>query len=146
MSNVEQVPAESTAVKLNKKDRLYFGNRYINERLGGEDCYIYGNQWIPLKEYTSIFNRINSAKLDENCGGGAILHINLGENFNTFESAWEFTNGLADAGVRYFSYISLIDICDLDHSFFGDTCPICGEPSTSKGIKIVGYLVKARQL
>lgn len=141
MSNVEQVPAESTAVKLSKKDRLYFGNRFINERLG-KDSYIYGNQWIPLKEETSIFHRINSAKLDEHCGGGAILHINLGENFNTFEDAWEFTQGLAKKGVKYFSYISLIDICDQDHSFFGGICPICGEPSTSKGVKIVGYLVK----
>lgn len=141
MSNVEQVPAESTAVKLSKKDRLYFGNRFINERLG-EDSYIYGNQWIPLKEETSIFHRIDSAALDNHCGGGAILHINLGENFNTFEDAWEFTQGLAEKGVKYFSYISLIDICDEDHSFFGNVCPICKGPSTSQGIKIVGYLVK----
>lgn len=141
MSNVEQVPAESTAVKLNKKDRLYFGNRFINDKLG-EECYIYGNQWIPLKENTNIFHRIDAAKLDNYCGGGAILHINLGENFNSFEDAWEFTNGLAKKGVKYFSYISLIDICADDHSFFGDTCPVCNGKSVSKGIKIVGYLVK----
>lgn len=141
MSNVEQVPAESAAIKLNKKDRLYFGNRVVNEHLG-EDCYIYGNQWIPLKETTDIFNRIDAAKLDQYCGGGAILHVNLGENFNTFEDAWDFTNGLVKKGVGYFSYISLIDICDQDHSFFGDICPICSGKSTSKGIKIVGYLVK----
>lgn len=141
MSNIEQIPAESTAIKLNKKDRIYFGNRYINNRLG-ENCYIYGNQWIPLKEKTSIWHRIDAAKLDNYCGGGAILHINLGENFNTFEDAWGFTNGLAKKGVKYFSYISLIDICENDHSFFGDVCPICGEKSVTKGIKIVGYLVK----
>lgn len=141
MSNVEQVPAESTAIKLNKKDRLYFGNRFVDDNLG-KDCYIYGNQWIPLKEQTSIFHRIDAAKLDNYCGGGAILHINLGENFNSFEDAWEFTNGLAKKGVKYFSYISLIDICEKDHSFFGDICPICGGKSVSKGIKIVGYLVK----
>lgn len=141
MSNIEQIPAESAAIKLNKKDRICFGNRYINDRLG-ENCYIYGNQWIPLKEETSIWHRIDAAKLDNYCGGGAILHINLGENFNTFEDAWEFTNGLAKKGVKYFSYISLIDICENDHSFFGDVCPICGEKSVTKGIKIVGYLVK----
>lgn len=141
MANVEQVPAESTAVKLNKKDRLYFGNRLINEKLG-IDCNIYGNQWIPLKEKTNVFHRIDSAKLDNYCGGGAILHINLGENFNNFEDAWEFTVGLAKSGVRYFSYISLIDICEQEHSFFGDTCPICQGKSVTKGIKIVGYLVK----
>ena len=140
-SNVEQIPAESTAIKLLNKDRVYFGNRKIDKVLG-KDYYIYGNQWIPLKEETSVLNRIDAAKLDNFCGGGAILHINLGENFNSFEDAWNFTVGLANKGVKYFSYISLIDICDNDHSFFGNTCTVCGEPSTSKGIKIVGYLVK----
>ncbi len=141
MSNVEQVPAESAAIKLCKKDRLVFGNRLMDKLLG-EDCYIYGNQWIPLKENCSIFKRIESASLDSYCGGGAILHINLGENFNTFEDAWEFTVGLAKAGVGYFSYISKISICQYDHSFFGDSCPICGCPPTSYGIKVVGYMVK----
>lgn len=141
MANIEQIPGESCAVKLNKKDRLFFGNRVIDKMLGS-DCNIYGNQWIPLKEETSIFHRIDAAKLDKYCGGGAILHINLGENFNTFEDAWEFTVNLAKQGIKYFSYISLIDICKNDHSFFGNTCPICNEQSISKGIKIVGYLVK----
>lgn len=140
-SNVEQIPAESTAIKLMNKDRVLFGNRHIDEKLG-EDSYIYGNQWIPLKENTTVFNRIEAAKLDSYCGGGAILHINLGENFNSFEDAWKFTVGLANQGVKYFSYISLIDICENDHSFFGKTCPICQGPSVAKGIKIVGYLVK----
>ena len=140
-SNIEQIPAESAAIKLNKKDRIYFGNRVIDEKLG-KNCYIYGNQWIPLKEEASIWDRIDAAKLDNYCGGGAILHINLGENFNTFEDAWEFTNGLAKKGVKYFSYISLIDICEDDHSFFGKICPVCGGKSVTKGIKIVGYLVK----
>lgn len=140
-SNVEQIPAESTAIKLLNKDRVYFGNRHIDDKLG-KDYYIYGNQWIPLKEDTSVLNRIDAAKLDNFCGGGAILHINLGENFNDFQAAWDFTVGLANKGVKYFSYISLIDICANDHSFFGDTCPICQGPSVSKGIKIVGYLVK----
>lgn len=141
VANIEQVPAESAAIKLNKKDRLFFGNRKINNKLG-EDCYIYGNQWIPLKEQADLFDRVEAAKLDEYCGGGAILHINLGENFNTFEDAWEFTNNLMKKGVKYFSYISLIDICPNDHSFFGNKCPICGKKSKTKGIKIVGYLVK----
>jgi ribonucleoside-triphosphate reductase len=141
MSNVEQAPAESASIKLNKKDRLYFGNRKINELLG-VNYNIYGNQWIPLNKKASIFERIETAKLDEYCGGGAIQHFNHGENFNTFEDAWEFTVGLANKGVKYFSYISLIDICSNDHSFFGEKCPICGEESITKGIKIVGYLVK----
>ena len=141
IANIEQVPAESAAIKLNKKDRLYFGNRIIDEKLG-KDYYIYGNQWIPLKESVDLDKRIETAKFDQYCGGGAILHVNLGENFNTFEDAWNFTVGLAKKGVKYFSYISLIDICEEDHSFFGNECPICGGKAVTKGIKIVGYPVK----
>jgi ribonucleoside-triphosphate reductase len=141
MSNVEQVPAESAAVKLNKKDRIIFGNLKIDKLLGA-DCDIYGNQWIPLKESSSVFNRIEAAKLDNKCGGGAILHINLGENFNSFEDAYTFTKGLANSGVRYFSYISLINICEDEHSYLTEDCPVCGKETVSKGIKIVGYLVK----
>jgi len=141
MSNVEQSPAESASIKLNKKDRLYFGNRKINKLLD-VGYNIYGNQWIPLNQNTDIFDRIETARLDDFCGGGAIQHFNHGENFNTFEDAWAFTEGLAKKGVKYYSYISIIDICANDHSFFGDTCPICGGKSVTKGIKIVGYLVK----
>jgi ribonucleoside-triphosphate reductase len=35
-----------------------------------------------------------------------------------------------------------INVCLLDHSFFGDTCPICQRPKYDSYIKIVGYLVK----
>ena len=141
MSNVEQVPAESAAIKLCKKDRIVFGNETINKLLG-EDCHIYGNQWIPLREKCSLMNRIKTSKLDKYCGGGAIQHFNLGENFNTFEDAWEFAIGLAKLGVGYYSNISLISICKYNHSFFGDICPICSEKVDSYGIKIVGYMVK----
>lgn len=141
VSNVEQVPAESAAIKLALKDRIYFGERKINKILG-KNYNLYGNQWIPLKESSSIQHRVEASKLDNYCGGGAILHINLGENFNTLEDAWEFTKGLAESGVKYFSYISLINICGKEHSFFGKECPICGGEVVTQGIKIVGYLVK----
>lgn len=142
MTNVEQVPAESAAIKLNKKDRIIYGNIAIDNILG-EDCHIYGNQWIPLKETCNLFDRIDaSSVLDNYCGGGAILHVNLGGSFNTFDDAYKFAVGLAKKGVKYFSNISLIDICEHDHSFFGNECPICGGESVSKGIKIVGYMVK----
>lgn len=143
MSNVEQVPAESAAIKLSKKDRIYFGDMYVDSILGDES-YIYANQWIPLKETAGIFDRIEAAaKLDGFCGGGAILHVNLGEPFRSVDDAYNFTIKMANMGVKYFSYISLISICDKDHSFFGETCPICGGPKTAEGIKVVGYLVKS---
>lgn len=141
LSNKEIAPYESGAVKSNKKDRLIFGNNFV-DGIFGKGCNIYGNQWIPLKQKASIYNRIEASKLDALCDGGSILHLNFGEPFASFEDAWEFTVNLAKKGIRYFSYISLIDICGNDHSFFGNTCPICSEKSASKGIKIVGYMVK----
>jgi len=141
LSNSEIIPGESSAIKSNKKDRLVLGNRKVNQLLG-KDYNIYGNQWIPLKEHASLYNRIESAKLDKYCDGGSILHVSMGEDFDTFEEAWDFALQLARKGVKYYSKVSLIDICEKDHSFFGDVCPICGGKSVTKGIKIVGYMVK----
>lgn len=141
MSNKEVAPFESGAVKSSKKDRLVLGNFKVDKLLG-KNYGIYGNQWIPLKESTSMLNRIDAAKLDAYCDGGSILHLNFGEDFDTLEEAIDFAEKLAKKGVKYYSKISLIDICKNDHSFFGSICPICETPSVSKGIKIVGYMVK----
>lgn len=141
LSNKEVVPFESGAIKSNKKDRLILGDVNVDNMLG-KGYNIYGNQWIPLKEKASIYSRIDAAKLDEYCDGGSILHLNFGEDFDTVEEAIEFARMLAKKGVKYYSKISMIDICKNDHSFFGKICPFCNTPSVSKGIKIVGYMVK----
>lgn len=135
-SNAEQIPSESCSIKLCKKDKLIFGEDCI-------DTYIYGNQWVPLNQRCDVMERIKVASiLDDKCGGGVMLHVNLNENFKDEEQRWLFMNKLAKAGVIYSSFITKINVCENDHSFYGDVCPLCNMPVSDSYIKIVGYLVK----
>lgn len=134
-ANIEQIPAESASIKLCKKDKLLFGDL--------THTYIYGNQWIPLNTYADIMERVRvSSILDSACGGGVMMHINLSERFKDEEQSWKLMNYLAKQGVVYFSFIMKINVCKHDHSFYGDTCPICHLPVSDSYIKIVGYLIK----
>lgn len=133
--NIEQIPGESASIKLCKKDKLLFGDK--------TNTYIYGNQWIPLNVQASLIERIRVASiLDTTCGGGVMLHCNLGEGFKDEEEAWVMMEYMAKKGVIYYSFIMKINACELDHSFYGEICPICHRPKSESYIKIVGYLVK----
>ncbi len=135
--NCEQVPAESLAIKLLKKDKLLFGSDYLPNKI------LYSNQWIGLSENTTIEERIRIAGiLDNALGGGAILHLNIGEKWSSVQDAYDFNLYVARQGVKYWSEIRKIKYCKNDHNFFGDTCPICGEEPDGEIIKIVGYLTK----
>jgi len=135
-ANNEQIPSESCAIKICKKDKLIFGQDCV-------DTYIYGNQWIPLNQQCDAMERVRVASLlDKACGGGVMLHINLTESFKDEEQAWKLMNKLASEGIIYFSFISKINVCKNDHSFYGNICPICKGEVVDSYIKIVGYLVK----
>ena len=135
-ANTEQIPSESCAIKICKKDKIIFGEDCI-------DTYIYGNQWIPLNQHCDVMERIRtSSMLDKACGGGVMLHVNLNEKFKDEEQAWKFMNTLAKKGVIYFSFIMKINVCSNDHSFYGNKCSLCGGDTIDSYIKIVGYLVK----
>lgn len=135
-ANTEQIPSESCAIKICKKDKLVFGQDCV-------DTYLYGNQWIPLNQHCDVTERIRVASsLDKACGGGVMLHINLTESFKDEEQAWLLMIKLAKEGIIYYSFISKINVCVNDHSFFGNKCPICQGDVADSYIKIVGYLVK----
>lgn len=136
-ANTEQIPGESCSIKLNAKDRILFGNRIVGETKA------YGNQWIPLATKASMEERIKaSAKYDSLCGGGAILHINIGEPIQDEKYAIEMAKAIAKKGVVYYSMIYKFQYCKEDHSFYGGFCPICGGKAIGNAIKIVGYIVK----
>ena len=131
-ANQEQIPSESCAIKICKKDKLVFGQNCIG-------TYIYGNQWIPLNQHCDAMERVRtSSLLDEKCGGGVMLHINLAEPFKDDEQAWLLMNKLAREGIIYFSFVLKINVCSNDHSFHDSRCPICGGEVVDSYIKIVG--------
>lgn len=132
--NIEQVPAERCATILQEKDR----------ELYDDGCYelpLYGNQWIPLGVKTTLYNKLScSAELDIACSGGSIAHINLESPFSNFDMAWDLLNKVADMGIPYFAFCTKISACKNNHGFYGETCPICGNPKVTSYQRIVGFL------
>lgn len=132
--NIEQIPGERAAAVLMQKDQFFFPYEKY-------ELPLYGNQWIPLGVKTSLAEKIHlSAILDKACSGGSIAHINLDAPLQNFDVAWDLLNHIADEGVTYFAFCTRISACKHNHGFYGETCPICGEPKTTSYQRIVGFL------
>lgn len=132
--NCEQIPGETAAAKLMKKDRFFFPDTVV------DDLPLYGNQFMPLGIKTTLQERIRVASLfDSFCNGGSILHINIEAPFNNFEQAWKMLNYISDQGVTYFAFNTKIQACKHNHAFFGKVCPECGEPVATEYTRIVGF-------
>ena len=85
--NTEQIPGESAAAKLMKKDKFFYPNADIY------DLPLYGNQFVPLGIKTTLAERVRVQALFDNfCNGGSILHANIDAPFNNFEKAWNMIN------------------------------------------------------
>ena len=137
--NTEQIPGESAAAKLMKKDKFFYPNADIY------DLPLYGNQFIPLGIPTTLQERIRiAAEFDNYCNGGSILHANIDTPFNNFDKAWKMVNYIADAGVTYFAFNTKIQTCEDNHAFYGTICPICGKPVDSEFTRIVGFYTKIK--
>ncbi len=134
--NCEQIPGETAAAKLMKKDLFFYPDATVT------DLPLYGNQFIPLGIKTTMQERIRIASMfDRFCNGGSILHVNIEAPFNTFEQAWDMLNYIADQGVTYFAFNTKIQACKNNHAFFGKICPECGKPVATEYTRIVGFYV-----
>ena len=132
--NTEQIPGESAAAKLMKKDKFFYPNGNIY------DLPLYGNQFIPLGIQTTLQERVRiAAEFDSYCNGGSILHANIDAPFDSFDKAWQMVNYIADQGVTYFAFNTKIQACKNNHAFYGTTCPICGCPIETEYTRIVGF-------
>jgi ribonucleoside-triphosphate reductase len=132
--NVEQIPGESAADKMQRADKFFFPDTVI------DDLPLYGNQFIPLGIKTTLTERIRIASLfDSYCNGGSIAHINIDAPFDTKEKAWDMLNYIADQGITYFAFNALINACAHNHAFYGSKCPVCGGEPTTQYTRIVGF-------
>ena len=134
MINTEQIPGESAAAKLMKKDKFFYPNTNVY------DLPLYGNQFIPLGIKTTLQERIRiQAMFDGFCNGGSILHANIDAPFDSFEKALRMTNYIAQQGVTYFAFNTKIQACEDNHAFYGTTCPECGKPIATEYTRVVGF-------
>lgn len=132
--NTEQIPGETAAAKLMRKDKFFYPKANIY------DLPLYGNQFIPLGIKTTGQERVRIAsEFDGYCSGGSILHYNIDAPFDSFDKAWKMTNYIADQGVTYFAFNTKIQACKHNHAFYGTQCPVCGEPVDTEFTRIVGF-------
>lgn len=137
--NTEQIPGESAAAKLMKKDKFFYPKAKIY------DLPLYGNQFIPLGIKTTLQERIRiAAEFDSYCNGGSILHANIDTPFDSFEKAWNMVEYIATQGVTYFAFNTKIQACENNHAFYGKKCPVCGKPVDSEYTRIVGFYTKIK--
>lgn len=139
--NMEQVPGESSAVKLARKDALL--------GLNPEGYEIYSNQFIPLwEEGTDLLDRIKAqGSLDKYCTGGAILHLNVGNRIQDEKTMRALIAHACAAGVVYFAVNYVINRCENGHMSVGREpaqCPQCGTKITDVFTRVVGFLTNVK--
>ena len=135
--NTEQIPGESAADKLMKKDKFFYGDADIY------DLPLYGNQFIPLGIQTTGKERIKAqAAFDSYCNGGSILHYNIDAPFTNYEKAMKLTKYIAAQGVTYFAFNTRIQTCEDNHAFYGKKCPVCGKSVFAEYTRIAGFYTK----
>ena len=134
MINTEQIPGESAADKLMRKDKFFYPDADIY------DLPLYGNQFMPLGIKSTLQERVRvQALFDSYCNGGSILHANIDAPFDSYDKARKMVEYIADQGVTYFAFNTKIQACEDNHAFYGRTCPVCGKPVETEYTRIVGF-------
>lgn len=137
--NVEEIPGESAAPNLCKKDKLQFGEEVIPFEL-------YSNQYIPLIANASISDRVQiTGKFMEILSGGGILHLNFDGKIAvpiTMKNIIEYCvqNGVTHLAINYG-----FGTCENGHTTVcGNTkiCPVCQGEIKEWMTRIVGYFTK----
>ena len=138
--NLEQVPAESSAVKLAKKDALL--------GLNPEGIPLYSNQFLPLwEEGADLLDRIRvQGRLDGHCTGGAICHLNVATEITDPAVMEALIHHAAASGAVYFAVNHQINRCAQGHMTVGrnDACPTCGAPVIDTFTRVVGFLTNTK--
>ena len=137
--NIEQVPAESSAVKLAAKDALlgYGSGKYL----------LYSNQFLPLTAPADLLQRIElQGRFDRLFSGGAICHLNLAERCESTAMRL-LIQYAARQGVIYFAVNYALNMCAEGHMTVGhnaSACSICGQPITDTFTRVVGFLTNTK--
>jgi ribonucleoside-triphosphate reductase len=135
--NVEEIPAESTAVKLAQKDSL----------MGLQSEFsLYSNQYIPLISEATLPERVKlTGKFMDILSGGGILHLNIKEQIKDPEVMKKLINYAVQNKVSHFAINYGFGTCVNGHTSVvgtGKTCPICGGEVREWLTRVIGYFTK----
>jgi len=135
--NMEQIPGESAAITLAKKDNVLFKTNYV----------MYSNQFVPLWHDILLTQRMEiDGELDEYFGGGVISHLNIGSKL-TKDQVAEVIKYAIKCGLKHFALNPKFAVCKNKHITLssGKSCPTCGAEIVDYVTRIVGYFVPVSQ-
>ena len=136
--NVEEIPGESAAVTLAKKDSICYP--------GIENFKLYSNQYVPLIADIGIVDRIKlTGKFMKYLSGGGILHLNIQEKIEDPKKMVKLIQLAVKEGVEHLAINYGFGICVNNHTTIvgsGKTCPICGDKIGDYLSRIIGYFTK----
>jgi len=136
--NCEQVPAENSAIKIAKKDKL----------LGYQDSIdLYSNQFIPLTVNADLLDRIKIQGLfDSKMSGGAVVHLNVETRISQPKLIEDLINTAVKCGVVYHAINYNLQRCSNGHMSvgLGEKCSICGADITDNFTRVVGFLTNIK--
>lgn len=144
--NLEQVPAESSAVKLASKDRIFGYNFWSSHNESGQIYPYYSNQFIPLTAKADMLDRIRlQGVFDKHFSGGAICHINVEERLTDWRAMATLIELCARKGVVYWAVNYVLQECANGHLGVGrgDVCD-CGSPIVNEFTRVVGFLTNVK--
>ena len=131
--NIEQVPAESLAVKFAAKDHLLYGMDYP----------LYANQFIPLWVECDISERVKlDGEFSRSLTGGGISHLNVGEQLTHPDQMKKLIQYAIKCGCEHFAVNYNFCRCKNNHvtiSGPSKTCPQCSAPIIEQLTRIIGY-------
>lgn len=131
--NVEQVPGESLAVNLAKKDAI----------MHGMDYDIYSNQFVPLWVDCDVAKRIEvDGIFSKALTGGGISHLNIGEKLTHIDQMKKLIAYSINVGCEHFAINYNFCKCKNDHTTIAGPsvlCPICGEQILGQYTRVIGY-------
>ncbi len=143
--NCEQVPGESSSVKLAQKDFILGYNTNLETK---EIRYpLYSNQFLPLTKKADILDRIKiQGLLDKHFSGGSILHLNVGERILDINQMMDLVKTCAKKNVIYWAINYQLGRCEDNHmsASTSNLCEVCGKPIIEKYTRVVGFLVSIK--
>lgn len=134
--NVEEIPGESTAPALAKKDAIMYGNKIP----------LYSNQYLPLTADVDPITRVKlTGKFMSYLSGGGILHLNIQEQLDNPVKMRKLIELAVKEGVEHFAINYGFGVCENGHTSpvgTGKTCPLCQGKIVDWFTRVIGYFTK----
>lgn len=136
--NIEQIPAESFAVRLADADKLIYENPYNLDKL-------YANQFVPLWRKAGIYERLEiDGKYNQLLSGGGIVHAQANCKV-TSNQARNIILHAVECGCEHFAINVVYTQCtECRNVVVGmtDICPKCGGKHFEHFSRVIGFFTK----